>query len=264
MKYIYIFLSFLILCSCGQYRAYQKVLKSEDPEFKYSQAVNYYENQDYARSLQLFEDLLASFKNSERAEDIYYRYIYCNYHMKDYISAAYHAKNFSSKFILSPKKEEIEFVTAMCYYLDSPRYNLDQKSTYKAISELQLFIDKYPETEKLDQINSLMLELNQKLEKKYFEIAKLYYDTGKFQAAISAIDNYLEDFPETSFLENINFIQIQSYYELGKNSVDEKKQQRIKEAIFACNNFLIAFPSGEYEEEAKIIYEKLKVIQNGL
>ncbi len=264
MKYMYLFLSFLMLCSCGQYRAYQKVVKSQDPEFKYSQAINYYENEDYARSLQLFEDLLVSFKNSDRAENIYYRYIYCNYYMKDYISAAYHAKNFSSKFILSSKKEEIEFITAMCYYLDSSRYNLDQKSTYKAISELQLFIDKYPKTDKKNQINNLILELNKKLEKKHFEIAKLYYDTGKFQAAISAIDNYLEDFPETSFLETINFIQIQSYYELGKNSVDEKKVQRIKEAIFACNNFLIAFPSGEHEKDAKVIYEKLKVIQNGL
>ena len=57
-----------MLFSCGQYRAYQKVVKSDDSEFKYTQAVNYYENQDYARSLQLFEDLLVSFKNSERAE----------------------------------------------------------------------------------------------------------------------------------------------------------------------------------------------------
>ena len=46
MKYMYLLLSFLMLCSCGQYRAYQKVLKSDDPEFKYSQAVNYYDNED--------------------------------------------------------------------------------------------------------------------------------------------------------------------------------------------------------------------------
>ena len=70
-----------MLCSCGQYRAYQKVVKSQDPEFKYSQAINYYENEDYARSLQLFEDLLVSFKNSDRAENIYYRYIYYNHYI---------------------------------------------------------------------------------------------------------------------------------------------------------------------------------------
>ena len=78
------------------------------------------------------------------------------------------------------------------------------------------------------------------------------------------MDNFLSKFPETTFSQQINFIQIQAYYELGRNSVEEKKQQRLKEAIFACNNFLIAFPSGEYHEEAKIIYEKLKGIQNGL
>ena len=264
MKNLFILLSFFMLFSCGQYRAYQKISKSTDPEFKYSQAINYYNNEDYARSLQLFEDLLVSFKNNDRAENIYYHYIYCNYHMRDYIATSYHAKNFNSKFSLSTKQEEMEFLSAYCYYLDSPRYNLDQQNTYKAISELELFISKYPKTDSLEKVNNLIFELNQKLEKKQFEIAKSYHETGKFQAAIYAIDNYLIEFPITSFLEEINFIQIQAYYELGKNSIEEKKEQRIKEAIFACNNFLITFPSGDYREEAEIIYEKLKSIQNGL
>ena len=69
---------------------------------------------------------------------------------------------------------------------------------------------------------------------------------------------------QESFLYELSFIQLKAYYELGKNSVEEKKEQRIKEAIFACDNFLLAFPSGNYKEEAKFMYQKLKEIQNGL
>ena len=71
-------------------------------------------------------------------------------------------------------------------------------------------------------------------------------------------------FPETKRIHELSFIQIQAYYELAKNSVEEKKEQRIKEAIFASDNFLLAFPSGIYTEEVKFMYQKLKETQNGL
>ena len=264
MRIFNLFFFSLLFLSCAQYRAHQKVLKSTDPDFKYTQAVNYYENKDYARSLPLFEDLLTYYRGTEKSEDIYYYYIYCNYNLQDYMSTTYHAKNFASKFILSSRKEEISFLAAYCYYLESPRYNLDQTKTYEALDELQLFIANNPKSDSISRVNSLIFDLNKKLEKKNFEIAKLYYDIGKFKASIHAIDNFLSKFPETNFSQQINFIQIQAYYELGRNSVEEKKKQRVKEAIFACDNFLLAFPSGNYKEEAKSMYQKLKEIQNGL
>ena len=265
MKRLLFLLSFILLfSSCGQYRAYQKVVKSTDPDFQYTQALSYYQNGDYARSLQLFENLLGKFQERQKAESIYYHYIYCNYYMKDYLSAAYHAKNFNSKFILSDKKEEIAFLAAHCYYMDTPRSSLDQANTYKAIDELQLFINTYPSSDSLNRINDLMLDLNVKLEKKNFDLVKLYYETGKYQSAIYATNSYLLDFPESIFIEQINYIQLKSYYELAKNSIDEKKQQRLKEAIFACDNFLIAFPLGNYKNDVQGIYEKLKNLQNGL
>ena len=264
MKIFHLFISFLLFFSCSQYRTYQQVLKSTDPDFQYTQAVSYFNNGDYARSLELFENLLTIFKCDPLAEDIYYYYVYANFHIKDYISTIYHADNFVSNFILSSKKEEIAYLSAYCHYLDTPRYSLDQAKTLKAISELEIFIGDFPDSDSLERVTNLVLELNNKLEKKYFENAKLYYETGKYKSAIFAIDYFLADYPETSFLEEISFVQLQAYYELGKNSVDEKKLQRIKDAIFACDNFLIAFVEGAYYDEAKNIYKKLKDIENGL
>ncbi len=234
MRFYIIFISFFLVSSCSQY---QKVLKSEDPKYQYAQALEYYNSEDYLRSLQLFEKLLTSFSDREKREEIYYYYAYNMFHVKDYTSAAYHFNNFNLKFPLSDKNEEIAFMSSYCYYLQSPRYNLDQGN---------------------------ISNLNKKLEKKDFEIVRSYYDTGKFQSAIYAVDQFLIRFPETSILEEVTFIQVQAYYKLGKNSVEEKKEQRVKEAIFACNNFLLAFPQGNYKKDIESIYEKLKEIQNGL
>ena len=184
--------------------------------------------------------------------------------MRDYISSAYHFKNFSLKFPLSYKNEEMEYMSTYCQYLQSPRHTLDQKNTYEAINSLQKFSSDYPSSDSMIRVNELVINLNNKLQKKDFEIVKLYYQTGKFPSAIYAVDEFLNRFPETSHVEELNFIQIKSYYELGKNSIAEKREQRIKDAIFACNNFLLAFPEGNYNKEINSIYAKLKEIQNGL
>ena len=261
MRFLFVLLLFCFFSSCSEY---QKILKSDDVSFKHIQAITYYENEDYARSLQLFESILTSFNDLKKSEDVYYYYIYSNFYMKDYITAAYHFSNFNLKFPLSDKKEEMSFMLAHCQYLQSPRYTLDQENTYKALNSLQQFSTEYPNSSRMEEVNQMVISLNEKLQKKEFEIVKLYYQTGKFPSAIYAIDEFLNHFPETDYVEDLNFIQLQSYYELGKNSIIEKKEQRVKEAIFACDNFLLAFPSSNYNTDIESIYKKLKEIQNGL
>ena len=261
MRLFILSISVFFFFSCSKY---QKILKSDNLEFQYSQAVQFYNNEDYTRSVQLLEKLLTSFNDRDKKEEVYYYYSYSVFNIKDYTSAAYHFKNFNLKFPYSKKNEEIAFMSAYCYYMQSPRYNLDQQKTYEAIDQLQLFISNYQNSDRVSRANELIFDLNIKLEKKDFEIVKSYYETSKYRSAIYAIDDFLVRYPETVFLEDVGFIQLQAYYELGKNSVEEKKEQRVKEAIFACDNFLLAFPSGNYKKETESIYKKLKEIQNGL
>ena len=261
MRFFCIISSIFFFFSCSEY---QKVLKSDNIEYKYTKALEYYNAADYLKSLQLLETVLTNFNDRQKSEEVYYHYIYATFYIKDYISAAYHFNNFCLKFPSSSKKEEMSYMSAYCYYLQAPRYNLDQTNTYDAIIKLEAFIDSYPNSSRIKEATQLIIDLNLKLEKKEFEIVKLYFETGKYMASISSVDDFLNRFPETSNKEEVFFIQTQSYYELGINSIEEKKAQRIKDAIFACNNFLLAFPSGNYTQEIESIYQKLKEIQNGL
>ena len=261
MKYLFYIILFSSLFSCSQY---QKILNNTDTAFQYEQALNYYDNGDFARSLQLFENLLDDFIGTSDAENIYYHYAYCYFYLKDYLSSEYHFKRFNNLFLSSERQEEMAFMHAYSHYLQSPRSSLDQTITTDAINSLELFIDTYPESIRIPRVNELIFDLNKKIQKKKFEIAKLYFDTGKFKASILSIDNFLKDFPETEYLEEVLYIQLHAYFSLAENSVDEKKLQRVKEAIFVANNFLIAFPEGDFITKVEGIYEKLKSIENGL
>jgi outer membrane protein assembly factor BamD len=88
----------------------------------------------------------------------------------------------------------------------SPVYSKEQKETKEAIEKLQLFINKFPDSQYLAEANIMVKELDFKLEKKAFEIAKqynttAYYESSDYEAAIKAFDNFLLEHPGTSFRE---------------------------------------------------------------
>ena len=108
---------FIVLSSCSKY---QKLLKSTDNEEKYERAIAYYEDKDYYRAIQLFDQLQAIYRGTERAERIAFYYAYAHYEQRDYILASYYFKQFARSYPNSKNAEEAAFMSAYCSYLDSP------------------------------------------------------------------------------------------------------------------------------------------------
>lgn len=241
----------LFLASC---REYKKLLKSSDLDKKYSEAVKFYEKGDCIRSLQLFDELLQVYKGTPKYESIYFYYAYSHYCVGDYIMAAYHFKTFNRSYPTSKHAEECAFMAAQCYFFESPRYTLDQTDTHSAIKELQSFINRYPNSTKLDSCNTLIEKLRTKLEKKDMEISLQYYHMEDYKAAIASFNNLLKEYPDTRFREKVNYYIIKATYEQALRSIDEKKVDRLAEVIDLSNKFLTAYrDSGEFRTEVDIM-----------
>ena len=255
MKFFFTFIiSVLLFSSCSEY---QKVLKSPNPELKYSKSIEYYEDGEYLKALPLFEELLPLYKGTEKGQKLYFYYAYTNYHIDDLYQAAYHFRSYASTYSLSEYAKEALFMSAYCNYLDAPGPSLDQTPTQLALEELQIFVNTYPESELVDSANTLVDILNKKLEIKEFQNAKQYYKIQKYQSAIVALNNMITKYPDTEFLEEIKLMVLKSYYYLATNSVESKKKQRFAEGIEAYYDFIDNFADGKSIEEAKLVYAKL-------
>lgn len=250
----------LVLLSLGfsSCSDYQKVLKGSDYELKYTMAKEYYEKEDYARAISLFDELLSIYKGTSKAEDVYFYYAYCHYGQKDYILAGHYFRNFALTFPLSERADEAEYLGAYCYYLDSPRYSLDQTYTLKAIEEMQYFINRHPESERISEANGIIDKLRGKLELKSFENARLYYDLGDYKASTTALKNSLKEFPDSEFRGETLFLIVKSSYELANNSIASKKTERFKTTIDEYNVFSNAYPESENQKEAQKIFKDAK------
>ncbi len=235
-------------------REYSKLLKSQDLDKKYSEAVKYYERGDCVQALQLFEELLTVYKGTPKMESIYFYYAYSNYCVGDYLLAAYHFKTFVRNYPASTHTEECAFMAAYCYYNESPRYSLDQTDTKNAIKELQNYINRFPTGPRLDSCNNLIDLLRSKLEKKDFEIAMQYYHMDDYKASITALNNLLREFPDTKYREQVNYYILRATYDQAIRSIDEKKLDRLSGTIELHNKFRNTFSdTGKFGNQASYI-----------
>jgi outer membrane protein assembly factor BamD len=131
---------------------------------------------------------------------------------------------------------------AKSYFMLSPIYTLDQDDTLTGIDKLQVFINRFPNSEYLNEALELMEKLQNKIEKKEFEISKQYYTIRDYSSAIKSLDNFIADNPGTIFREEALYFRWLSQYEIAINSIESRINDRITELERSLENFLRYYP----------------------
>jgi outer membrane protein assembly factor BamD len=238
----------LLFSSCSDYN---KVVKSTDYEFKYKKSLEYYENGEFVRSSALLKELLNIYRGTSRADKVYYYYAKSQFGMKDNMLAGHYFKTLVKEFPRSEYAEESQFMVGYCFYLDSPSPRLDQQVSQNAIDALQLFINLYPKSTRVDEANRLIIELRDKLVYKSYLSGKLYFDMNNYKAAVVALSSSLKDFPDTKYREELMYMLLKAKYLLAIRSVEEKKRERLGSALDEYFTFVDEYPESKYRKEAE-------------
>jgi outer membrane protein assembly factor BamD len=249
---ILIILAAMLLAGCGEY---EKLLKSRDIQLKYEKGIEYYKTGDYVRAATLFDQIANIYRGTTRADTVKYYQAKSYYGQKDYMMAGHYFNELSTTYPSSEFLEEADFMTGYCFYQLSPRPELDQEYTNKAIAAMQMFMAKYPGSDRLDECLQIITEMSDKLVEKSYISAKLYYDLGYYKSAILALRNSLIRYPDTKYREELMFLILKSSYLLAENSVPGKQRERFQAAVDEYYSFISEFPEGPYAREAKRIYE---------
>ena len=246
----------ILLTSCKS--EYEKLRASNDVELVYKKALDYYNKKDYYKAQNLIEQILGRYRGKKEAEDLYVKYAYTHYYQGNSILASSYFQNFANTYITSSLREEAAFMSAYSNYLQSPDYKLDQTYTLKAISELEVFVNTFPKSERLKESNKLIDELRAKLEKKAFEEGLLYYNLKQYQSASITFNNMLKDFPDSDNIEQIRYYIVKANYTLAENSIYSKKLDRYQETLVAAELFKSKFFKSKDLKEVNSILKQTK------
>ena len=254
-KFLALFAVIVFLSSCSEY---QKALKSEDVAVKFVSATKMYEAKKYGKAIRLFEQIAPTSKGKPSAEKLFYMYSTALYKTQQYYLAGYQFESFVASYPKSEKIEEASFFGAKSFTFLSPVYSLDQTDTNKAIDKLQNYIDTYSDGKNVVEANNLVKQLREKLEKKAFENAKIYYTISDYKAAMVAFDNFLVNFPGTSYKEKALYYKFDSAYLLAINSVPSKMKERLENAKTMYENFVKYKADSQYKSKADEMFARIE------
>jgi outer membrane protein assembly factor BamD len=241
-----------LLLNCA---GYEKLLKSSDSNLKYKKAFEYYGKGDYTKAGTLFDQIASFFRGTTKADSVYYFQAMTYFKMNDFILAGHAFKTFSDTYGNSPFAEDATFYFGYCYYLTSPRPELDQTDTYQAIQSLRLFMIRYPNSSRKEQCEKMIAEMRDKLVEKSFISARLYFDLEDYKASIVALNNSLAEYPESKYREDIMFLIVRSNYMLAINSIQSKQKERFQSTVDEYYSFITEFPESKYRKDADRIFE---------
>jgi outer membrane protein assembly factor BamD len=247
-KVFFSLVAVVLLSACGEYN---KVLKSSDSEYKYSYAKKYFNAKQYTKSVALLEELYTIFKGTGNAEESLYLLAQSYYGMQDYQTASQYFGTYYNTYPNGEFTELARYYSAYGLYLDSADPRLDQSQTYKALEQLQLYLEYYPQSERAKSVQNLLFELQEKLAYKELLAVRLYYNLGTYMgnnylSCVITAQNALKNYPYTQYREEFLFCIIRSKYELALVSVDELLQSRYREVIDEYYNYTNEFPEGKY------------------
>ena len=249
-KLVYIFLVTVLFVSCSEY---QKVLNKGKNADRYKMAEDLYKNGEYKKAIPLFEKLAGPYAGKPQMERIQYMTADSYYQVGDYSLSSYYFSKFITNYPTSSKVEEAAYLSSHSYYKAAPKYSLDQKDTYKALEAFQNFINAYPQSDKIIEANKHYTELSKRLEKKDFEVAKQYYHTEYYEAAITAFNIFNEEHLGSDYKEDALYYKFKSAYELGMKSVLSKKQDRLGNAKTEFDKFKKLYPESDKLKEMDVL-----------
>ncbi|MGA2406675.1 MAG: outer membrane protein assembly factor BamD [Bacteroidales bacterium] len=251
---LYIVLIILLLASsCGEY---EKLLKSTDFDLKKSKAKEYYDAGQYVKVTELLTQILPRYRATDEAEDLNWMNAQSYYGMKDYFMAGSTFKSFIDLFPFGKHAEEAYFMAAMCDYNLSARPELDQENSRNSIEGFKIFINKFPNSSKVEESKKLIRDLEDKQVEKSYLSAKLYYDMKQYKAAVVALNNSLKEFANTKYREKMMYLKLNSLFQYAELSLANKQKERYQATLDDYYSFMEEFPQSIYLKDVNGIFQK--------
>lgn len=102
----------------------------------------------------------------------------------------------------------------------------------------------------------MLKDLNQRLDRKAYEAAKLYYNMEDYKAARVAFRNTLKDNADNIYREDILYYIAKSSYKYAQLSVASKQKERYMTFIDDYLNFIGEIQESPYTKELKTLYAR--------
>ena len=241
---------------------YELMLESHDIPAKYKMAFDLFDAGKYAKAAGMFESLKIAVGGTAQDDTVQYYTAYSHYCYGDMAAAEQAFESFINVYPRSPFADKARFMYLDCLYSSTYRYELDQTPTYKALAAIANYLIDYPDSEYAAQCHAMIDRLEERLDRKEYESAKLYYTIEDYKAAHYALKLVLKEDADNVYREDIMYYTVMSAYKYAVNSVAARQRDRYVTFTDDYFTFVSEFPDSKYRKELDGLAAKVQNILN--
>ncbi len=247
-KYFLIFTLFgitVVVSSCTSTK--ELIVQSAGQTFR--EGMRLLNQEEYQKARDQFDIVVKQYPASVYADSAQFYLADTYYKQQEYVTAEFEYGNVFRNYPSSKLSPDARLMIAKCYAEQTPRVQLDQQSTTKAIEAFQTFIDYYPQSSLVPEAEKEIMGLRNRLAEKYYQTAELYTTLSYYKAAIVYYDLILDQYHDSNFADKAA---------IGKVKVLVKRHKN-DDARVALEKFFASFPNSGLKEEADQLAHSLNI-----
>ena len=196
-----------------------------DPYALYQEGMSAFDKNDFFLANKKFSEAELNFDKIELAAKSSIMSSFCLYSINFYNEAIDNLNSYLKNYPADKNVIYARYLIAIIYFEQISDEKKDLEPLLKAKSEIEFFIEKYPDTDySIDLKFKKDLILNQLAAKEVF-VAKFYISTQKWIPAINRLKIVVKDYDKTIFIEEALHRLVEIHYHLGLEDEAKKYAQ---------------------------------------
>ena len=209
----------IFLSSCGISNPFDDNIPYKT---RFDDGLVFFEEEKYVKSSQQFNIIVERASHTDLGDDALFFLAESYFLNEDYDLALIEFEKLVSRMGFSPYIEKSRWRICETLMLLSPNFYHDQDSSLKAITQIQEFLDDFPNSEYSKDADKLINELRTRLAEKNMETGKLYIKLKAYDSAMTSYEVVVNEYYDTKFFNDANMEIIRCLVLLNKS--DEAKQ----------------------------------------
>jgi len=209
----------IFLSSCGISNPFDDNIPYKT---RFDDGLAFFEEEKYVKSSQQFNIIVERASHTDLGDDALFFLAESYFLNEDYDLALIEFEKLVSRMGFSPYIEKSRWRICETLMLLSPNFYHDQDSSLKAITQIQEFLDDFPNSEYSKDADKLINELRTRLAEKNMETGKLYIKLKAYDSAMTSYEVVVNEYYDTKFFNDAN-MEIIRCLSL-QNKSDEAKQ----------------------------------------
>jgi outer membrane protein assembly factor BamD len=216
-----------LIVSCGS----KSDVVNENISERFNLGVKYFEKEKYLKAEMEFNYLILNNPGSKLALDAQYYLAESMFYQKKYDESIVEYDRYSRFSDDFEKIESAEFKSCEASFILSNDYLHDQGAAAELMDKLQVFVEKYPVSSFIKDIESFFIDIRSRLAKKEYEAGRLYLKLEEYDSARIYFNEVISLYYDTIYSDKAR-VEIIFSFLLQENPTEAKTHLNLYKGKF--------------------------------